>query len=349
MTVRITISLGRKRLNDGEVGSGGQNSAGQAQYIYLPTANGPMPIAAVINGATFAVHSDHLNTPRKLSNASGQPVWQWSYSAFGEDKPTLAKNRFANLEVTPNPGTTNIADVKFNLRYPGQYSDEESGLFYNGYRTYIPTLGRYTQSDPIGLDGGWNRFGYVNADPLNYLDEDGLQARPPRAAVGPLSVSYGESVAAGQVSGLLSQIRRYDPSFTYDVVRPSRGSGSGYSRADVNILGSLLRGYERNQTCPRDGVQPGRLIGDQRGNVMVEPVGGRTVPRGPGGVDTHTLYPNGSNYMRLNPVGHANNPTPNGHGHAMGTGSGMSGQGPSLSPTGNIVPFTSSDAHWPIN
>jgi len=157
-----------------EVGSGGPNSAGQAQYIYLPTANGPMPIAAVIDGATYAVHSDHLNTPRKLTNANGQAVWQWSYSAFGEDKPTLAKNRFANLEVTANPGTTGISEVKFNLRYPGQYADEESGLFYNGYRTYIPTLGRYTQADPIGLDGGWNRFGYVGANPLGFTDRRGL-------------------------------------------------------------------------------------------------------------------------------------------------------------------------------
>ncbi|MGJ7606263.1 RHS repeat-associated core domain-containing protein [Variovorax sp. LT1R20] len=159
-----------------EVGSGGTNSAGQAQYIYLPTANGPMPIAAVINGATYAVHSDHLNTPRKLTNADGQAVWQWSYSAFGEDKPTVAKNRFANLETTPNPGTTGISEVKFNLRYPGQYADEESGLFYNGYRTYDPRVGRYTQSDPIGLDGGWNRFGYVDGNPLMFSDSLGLQA-----------------------------------------------------------------------------------------------------------------------------------------------------------------------------
>jgi uncharacterized protein RhaS with RHS repeats len=42
-----------------------------------------MPIATVINGASYVVHSDHLNTPRKPSNADGQPVWQWSYSAFG--------------------------------------------------------------------------------------------------------------------------------------------------------------------------------------------------------------------------------------------------------------------------
>jgi RHS repeat-associated protein len=166
-----------------EAGSGGANSAGQASYIYLPTANGPMPIAAVINGATYAVHSDHLNTPRKLSNADGQPVWQWGYSAFGEDKPTLAKNRFANLDITPNPGTTSISEVKFNLRYPGQYADEESGLFYNYFRSYDARTGRYSQPDPIGLDGGWNRFGYVSNDPLGMFDDDGLAEKRPEKPV----------------------------------------------------------------------------------------------------------------------------------------------------------------------
>jgi RHS repeat-associated protein len=159
-----------------EMGSGGANSAGQASYIYLPTANGPMPIATVINGATYAVHSDHLNTPRKLSNDNGQPVWQWSYSAFGEDKPTIARNRFANLDITPNPGTTSVSEVKFNLRYPGQYADEESGLFYNYFRNYDARTGRYSQPDPIGLAGGWNRFGYVDANPLIYTDPLGLQS-----------------------------------------------------------------------------------------------------------------------------------------------------------------------------
>ena len=133
-----------------------------------------MPIAAVINGATYAVHSDHLNTPRRLSNDSGQPVWQWSYSAFGEDKPTIAKNRFANLDTTPNPGTTSLSEVKFNLRYPGQYADEESGLFYNYFRSYDARTGRYSQPDPIGLDGGWNRFGYVDGNPLDDSDTLGL-------------------------------------------------------------------------------------------------------------------------------------------------------------------------------
>lgn len=54
---------------------------------------------------------------------------------------------------------------------------------------------------------------------------------------------------------------------------------------------------------------------------MIEPVGGNTVPAGKGGIDTHTLYPNGSNYQRLNPFGHPSKSTiPHCHGHLMGTG-----------------------------
>ena len=47
----------------GEYGMGGANSGGQGQYFYLPTANGPMPIAAEIDGRIYAIHADHLNTP----------------------------------------------------------------------------------------------------------------------------------------------------------------------------------------------------------------------------------------------------------------------------------------------
>jgi len=39
------------------------------------------------------VHSDHLNTPCRLTDTTGQVVWQWAYSAFGDEKPTIAKSR----------------------------------------------------------------------------------------------------------------------------------------------------------------------------------------------------------------------------------------------------------------
>ena len=81
---------------------------------------------------------------------------------------------------------------------------------------------------------------------------------------------------------------------------------------------------------------------------MVEPVGGSTVPWGRNGQDTHTRYPNDSSYMRLNPQGHPNNPTPHGHGHLPGSGTGRGGQGPSLDIFGNVVPPSSRAAHWPL-
>lgn len=105
-----------------------------------------------------------------------KPVWQWPYSAFGANKPT------GILQATPNPrvAITNqpvllkaTAATELNLRFPGQYFDSETNLHYNYFRSYQPNQGRYTQGDPIGLDGGLNRFGYVEGDSINKVDIDG--------------------------------------------------------------------------------------------------------------------------------------------------------------------------------
>jgi RHS repeat-associated protein len=65
----------------------------------------------------------------------------------------------------------------YNLRFPGQYYDAETGLNYNYLRDYDPTVGRYVESDSIGLAGGsWSTYSYVNGNPLWSIDPQGTNA-----------------------------------------------------------------------------------------------------------------------------------------------------------------------------
>ncbi|MBX3588698.1 MAG: hypothetical protein KF796_18865 [Ramlibacter sp.] len=162
----------------GEYDNGSAAGKGRTEYIWLPTEDGQaIPVGMFRNGKFFAIHTNHLGTPRLVTNEDNKPVWQWPYSAFGNNKPTGV------LKATPNPkaAITNVpvllkatAAIEMNLRFPGQYADDEAGSFYNYQRSYLASQGRYTQNDPIGLAAGWNRFGYVEGDPLSLVDPEGL-------------------------------------------------------------------------------------------------------------------------------------------------------------------------------
>jgi RHS repeat-associated protein len=126
-----------------------------------------IPVATLRpNGAggvnLFYIHTDHLNTPRRISRPSDNVVmWRWDSDPFG----SAAANEDADGDT-----------VTFgaNLRFPGQYFDGESELSYNYFRDYDPTIGRYIQSDPIGLKGGTNTYAYVLNGPLSGIDPTGL-------------------------------------------------------------------------------------------------------------------------------------------------------------------------------
>lgn len=71
------------------------------------------------------------------------------------------------------------------LRFPGQYFDAETNNADNWHREYAPTAGRYIQSDPVGIAGGFNTYGYVRGNPLNFVDPEGLQGAQPAPMLRP--------------------------------------------------------------------------------------------------------------------------------------------------------------------
>ncbi len=112
----------------------------------------------------YFVHADHLNSPRLIVDQTNTPVWRWENNqAFGDN---LADN-------DPDGDGT---DFVYDLRFAGQYFDSETRLHYNYFRSYDPETGRYISSDPIGLAGGLNTYGYVGGNPLSLIDPLGLSA-----------------------------------------------------------------------------------------------------------------------------------------------------------------------------
>ena len=125
-------------------------------YVFEPGTF--KPLAFVQRGEIIHYHLDHLGTPQEITNADGELVWTAQYKAYG----SLARAA--------------VQQVENNLRFQGQYYDEESGLHYNRHRYYDLECGRFINQDPIGLLGGDNNYLYV-PNPVTWVDPLGLSCK----------------------------------------------------------------------------------------------------------------------------------------------------------------------------
>ena len=111
-------------------------------------------------------HCDHLGTPQEMTDHTGVIIWRANYLAWGKCKTEKAKSSFfENSEILSN-----------NIRFQGQYFDQETGLHYNRYRYYSPYVGRFISKDPIGLLGGHNVYAYA-PNPVEWIDPLGLEKK----------------------------------------------------------------------------------------------------------------------------------------------------------------------------
>lgn len=168
-----------------------------------------------------------------------------------------------------NTGTTGL--LTQNLRFPGQYSDAETGDHQNGFRDYDPTVGRYLETDPIGLLGGLNTYAYTGNDPLNFRDPSG------HLLVG--------AVAGGIAGGISGAYAGYQ-------------GGGGWEGALGGGLGGALAGGALGLIDPSEGALSlglngavGGALGDAfgqafngSGQIDLGEVGGSALGGGIGGI-----------------------------------------------------------------
>lgn len=164
----------------------------QRHYIWFEGRLIALNTNATSHANTYFVKTDHLARPYRITNSSGAAVWS------------------ATLRVFDRVAQPNDSIGGFNLGFPGHYYDSESGLWQNWHRTYDASVGRYTQSDPIGLAGGINTYAYVGGNPISRIDPYGLYCLSEKqigAIAGGVGGAFSGAIAglqAGNVPGAIA-------------------------------------------------------------------------------------------------------------------------------------------------
>lgn len=201
-------------------------------YVWL---NGRL-IARTHGGQMEDIHLDQVGRPEAMTNADQTLAW-----------------RAGNTPFSRWIGTNNV--VPLNIGFPGQYFDAELSLWNNGFRDYFPWVGRYLESDPIGLGGGINTYAYAGGDPLSYVDPFGLQRTTVDAAI-------QKAIMNGDVAELETLLEAANPEQAQLIQRalsPARDLISGGLKRSPSYA-SELEGNTYTEICQmsRQGGALGR-------------------------------------------------------------------------------------------
>jgi RHS repeat-associated protein len=145
-------------------------------------ADGRMPVSMTMSGVIYTLAYDQVGSLRVVADGAGSVIKRIDYDTFG------------NIVGDTNSSLT----VPFG--FSGGLHDRDVGLVRFGYRDYDPNTGRWTAKDPIGFAGGdTDLYGYVQNNPVNFIDPTGEFLISGTAAVGYAGYVVGTAIAAGVV------------------------------------------------------------------------------------------------------------------------------------------------------
>jgi RHS repeat-associated protein len=165
----------------------------------------------------YAIVTDLVGTPTELVDPDGTLAWRTRTTLWG------------------NPLQPDVGEADCPLRFPGQYDDPETGLYYNYFRYYDPDAARYQSPDPLGLAPSPNPRTYVPnptrwIDPLGLMDYDGK-------AGGPRTFTSDDPL----VADLANEIERANPGHVVDVnVKLKRPDGSDLTDFDIELQNAVI-------------------------------------------------------------------------------------------------------------
>jgi RHS repeat-associated protein len=304
------------------------------EFIWL----GGLPLARIDGGTISYIHADHLNAPQKITDASKTVLWDGAFTPFGKAHALAGS-------------------LTHNHRFPGQHYDAVAGYHQNHFRDYAPSLGRYLQSDPIGLAGGLNTYGYVLGNPQNLIDSDGLQQR--RTIRRSEAFSRLGPTRSSIAAQMFRRIQQQRPRYSW-AMRPR--SMTNVDLADLARLNRSLGNVRPNsatldyrpQACTGQPYSAAVSLSNLHQRGFQPPAGTRSVPeglpegwrigttRGEGGVHYYDAQ-NPGNSVRVMP-GNPNSPYPNSQSPYVR----WQKNGEALNASGNVVRRDSPEAHIPL-
>jgi RHS repeat-associated protein len=157
-----------------------------ATWLFDPDSFAPM--GKMVGKRYYPIVTDYLGTPVAMFDDTGQKIWSADMTVWGD-----LRNLEGERQSCP-------------FRWPGQYEDEETGLYYNRFRYYDPDAGKYTSQDPIRLLGNdRNLYSYVR-DGNRFADMFGLS---PIVVIGEGQKAVDEAARALRAAGYDAESMMY--------------------------------------------------------------------------------------------------------------------------------------------